>query len=141
MLKMFVLLAALTLLFVQSKNNPLSTLIAYEEKQRATAQLDSNDYNLIPFRLSNESQHFILAPTVDETLSVEVVVHWIATDSTLKFPLFDLAQKVRLTIEEETYGPTIQKPAITKEFLTQTGFKIKLFAGKKYRFRMETAGK
>lgn len=56
-------------------------------------------------------------------------------------PLFDLSQKVRLTIEEDNYGGSIQKPLIVKEFLTQTGFKVRLFAGKKYRCRMETAGK
>jgi hypothetical protein len=88
--------------------------------------LDSNDYSLIPFRLADSPQHFILAPIVDETLSIEVVVHWISVDSMLKFPQFDLTQKVRLTIEEETYGSSQRKPTLTKEFLTQTGFKVKL---------------
>jgi hypothetical protein len=72
---------------------------------------------------------------------VEVVVHWITSTGTLKFPLFDLTQKVRMTIEEETYGAALQKPTLTKEFLTQTGFKVKIFAGKKYRIRLESAGK
>lgn len=91
---------ALIVIQVHARGDPLSTLITYEEKQRSLAQLDSNDYSLIPFRLADTPQHFVLAPQTDETLSVEVVVHWITPNSSLKFPQFDLTQKVRLIIEE-----------------------------------------
>lgn len=67
-------------------------------------------------------------------------MHWINTNSSLLFPLFDLTQKVRLTIEEENLS-TMQRPLLTREFLTQTGFKLKLQAGKKYRLRVESVGK
>ncbi len=140
MLAVFVLVTLLLLNGGHARNDPLTTLIAYEEKQRTGAQLDSNDYSLVPFRLAHAPQTFIIAPSADETLSVEVVVHWISGGD-IKFPLFDLTQKVRLTIEEETYSATLQKPALTKEFLTQTGFKLKLQGGKKYRLKMESTGK
>ena len=91
--------------------------------------------------MGDKSEHFVLAPLVDETLNIEVAVHWINSDSGLKFPQFDLAQKVRLTIEEETFGVAQQRPIITKEFLTQTGFKLRLSGGKKYRMRIESVGK
>jgi hypothetical protein len=35
----------------------------------------------------------------------------------------------------------MKKAALTKEFLTQTGFKVKLYGGKKYRMCIESAGK
>jgi hypothetical protein len=98
---MFVVTVLVTLLLVAgglARNDPLATLIAYEEKQRTGAQLDSSDYSLVPFRLAHAPQVFILAPPVDETISVEVVVHWITPSGGLKFPLFDLTQKVRLTL-------------------------------------------
>lgn len=141
---MFCVIVLVTLLLVSgglARNDPLTTLIAYEEKQRVGAQLDSSDYSLVPFRLAHTSQLFILAPPIDETISAEVVVHWITPSGGLKFPLFDLTQKVRLTLEEETYGATLQKPTLTKEFLTQTGFRVKLQGGRKYRVRLESAGK
>ena len=100
MIKTLAPLLLILVLQVDARNDPLSTLIAYEEKQRSGADLDSNDYSLIPFRLSNTPQTFLIAPNGDETISVEVVVHWISNTGVLQFPLFDLTQKVRMTIEE-----------------------------------------
>jgi len=100
MIKTLAPLLLILVLQVDARNDPLSTLVAYEEKQRSGADLDSNDYSLIPFRLSNTPQTFLIAPNVDETISVEVVVHWISNTGVLQFPLFDLTQKVRMTIEE-----------------------------------------
>ena len=100
MIKTLAPLLLILVLQVDARNDPLSTLVAYEEKQRSGADLDSNDYSLIPFRLSNTPQTFLIAPNVDETISVEVGVHWISNTGVLQFPLFDLTQKVRMTIEE-----------------------------------------
>jgi len=58
----------------------------------------------------------------------------------LQFPKFDLTQKIRLTIEEETLSNVPHKAILTREFLTQTGFKIKTQANRKYRLRIESAG-
>jgi hypothetical protein len=140
MLRTIAVCLLLLLVQGQPRNDPFTTLIAYEEKQRTAAQVDTDDYTLVPFRLASQAQHFVLAPTADETLSIEVAVHWVTKMGGLRFPLFDLTQKVRLTIEEETFGASRQRPILTKEFLTQTGFKVKLYAGKKYRLRVESAG-
>lgn len=98
MIKAIVLFLLVGLGLSLGRNDPFQTLIQYEEKQRGSAEIDSNDYTLIPFKLSDRSQHFVLAPPVDETLNLEVAVHWLNSDSGLKFPQFDLTQKVRLTI-------------------------------------------
>lgn len=100
MIKAIVLFLLVNLLSGQGRNDPFKTLISYEEKQRASAEIDSSDYTLIPFKLADKSEHFVLAPVGDETLNIEVAVHWINSDFVLRFPQFDLAQKVRLTIEE-----------------------------------------
>lgn len=86
MIKTIVLFILVGLGLSRGKNDPFKTLIQYEEKQRASAEIDSNDYTLIPFKLADRSQHFVLAPLVDETLNIEVAVHWINSDSGLKFP-------------------------------------------------------
>lgn len=65
MIKTLALLLLILVLKINARNDPLSTLITYEEKQRSAADLDSNDYSLIPFRLSNTPQTFLIAPNVD----------------------------------------------------------------------------
>lgn len=65
MIKTLALLLLILVLEINARNDPLSTLITYEEKQRSGADLDSNDYSLIPFRLSNTPQTFLIAPNVD----------------------------------------------------------------------------
>lgn len=70
MIKAIVLFLAVGLCSSRGRNDPFKTLIQYEEKQRGTAEIDSNDYTLIPFKLADQSQHFVLAPLVDETLNI-----------------------------------------------------------------------
>jgi hypothetical protein len=62
------------------------------------AGLSENEYHLLPFRLSGDKQHFIQAPETDQLVYAEVVVHWIGANSSLRFPTFDLKQKVRIII-------------------------------------------
>lgn len=108
------ILAILMILQVQCGADPYSTFINYEEKQRISAQLGDGDYHLVPFRLTSQPQHFILSPSADEELSVEVVVHWIVNGSALAFPSFDLKQKIRVTIEDETLTSAPAKPILNK---------------------------
>ena len=115
--------------------------MTYEAKQRVAAGVADNQYRLLPFRLTGDHQHFIRAPVNNESLRVEVVVHWIDANSSLVFPGFDLGQKVRLIIEEETLSAAPTRPILTREFLTQTGFKVNLMGGKRYRWRVESSGK
>ena len=123
-----------------SPRDPFVTLVAYENNQRMSAEVGDSQYHLLPFRVSGKPQHFIQAPQANYCLNVEVLVHWISNVSRLYFPEFDLTQKVRLVIEEESVGATLKKSVLTKEFLTQTGFKLQLEAGRRYRWKIESSG-
>ena len=68
------------------------------------------------------------------------MAHWITPNSTLKFPEFDLNQKVRITVEEEGSLTVPAKIIMTKEFLTQTGFKMNITGGRRYRWKIESRG-
>lgn len=52
MLKVFAILAIIVLAMGQSRNDPFKTLTGYEERQRASAEMDDENYHLVPFRLS-----------------------------------------------------------------------------------------
>lgn len=65
MMKVVVLFLLVNLLSGRSRNDPFKTLISYEEKQRALAEIDNSDYTLIPFKLADRSEHFVLAPSGD----------------------------------------------------------------------------
>ena len=68
------------------------------------------------------------------------MVHWISANSSLEFPSFDLSQKVKLVVEEESDSSSLQvKTVFNKEFLTQTGFKIHLLANRRYRWKVESS--
>lgn len=82
-----------------SGNDPFSTLISYEVKQRTNFGVGDRHYRLLPFRVSGgESQHFLQTPNSNESIYGEIVVHWINSNGSLRFPSFDLSQKVRLII-------------------------------------------
>ena len=130
-----ILLMTLAILASCSKDH-FKNFVAYEAKQRLNAQLQEDLYHLLPFRIHNEPQHFLQMPSFDEVMSAEVAVHWINQDSSLDFPTFNLTEKVRIIIEEESISSVNQKSVMTREFLTQTGFKINMMAGKRYRWRI-----
>jgi hypothetical protein len=92
-----ILLLALAVVGTLSRD-PFKTLVAYETKQRVSAEVDDTQYHLLPFRITTEAQHFLQMPKTDELMRAEIVVHWVESSSSLHFPAFNLAEKVRVTI-------------------------------------------
>ena len=45
--------------------DPFTTLVAYEAKQRLTAEVDEKQYHLFPFKISQEPQNFLHIPETD----------------------------------------------------------------------------
>lgn len=61
-----------------STNDPFSTLVSYEAKQREIYGVGDGHYRLLPFRVSGgENQHFLQSPNANESIYGEIVVHWI----------------------------------------------------------------
>lgn len=129
------------LILATTAKDPFTEFVAYEAKQRKMAGVNESQYHLLPFRLAGEQQDFLMTPTMDEMIYTEVVVHWIGSNSSLNFPSFDLSQKIRIIIQEENFSTTPFKNILTKQFLTQTGFKLNITAGKRYRWKIESNGK
>ena len=98
----------------EGHRDPFTTLVNYELKQRKTTGVESSKYHLLPLRLTGQQQHFLQTPTTEEVVIAEAIVHWITPNSSLKFPEFDLSQKVRITIEEETLSSAPAKNVFSR---------------------------
>ena len=102
------------ILVVSCSKDHFKNFVAYEAKQRLSAQLQEDQYHLLPFRIINEPQHFLQMPTDDEVMSAEVAVYWINQNSSLDFPTFNLTEKVRIIIEEDSISSMNMKPVMTR---------------------------